>query len=599
MSDVTVVVTEETTRVISTPEEVTRVVTVAEQGPPGPAGTTDHGALTGLGDDDHTQYLNNTRGDARYYTKTQLDSGQLDSRYYTETEVNTMLGSYQLTSEKGVAGGYASLDGGGKVPLSQLPSSLMIYKGVWNASTNTPTLSDGTGTSGWVYRVTVAGSQNLGSGSISFNVGDYVIHNGTSWEKSDTTDAVDSVNGLTGTVTLTTTNIAEGTNLYFTSSRFNTAFSAKSTTDLLEGSNLYFTNARARSAISASGVISYNSTTGAFTLPLTSAQIIVGNASNIAAAVSMSGDITITNAGVTAIGTNKVTNAMIRQSAARSVIGRATSSTGNVADISAVSGSSNVLAENGTGAIGWSLIKDSNIAASGTANIAVNKLAAQTANRAAQFGTGGFLEPSSVNTTELSFLSGATSNIQSQIDNVGGKDISYNRRMTNSTFQRLFSPLTTGGATTEIDATGDEIWYFPVTCPRSWSANKAWCEVVTTGMGEFIIGIYSDDDMKPRALIGNTATLSEAVAVFSDYISASGDAGTVWVALHMKSSGGTFRAKVAAEVVNIMGFSVDFGSDACPIGYRESYTWTGSLPGSANPTQYYTSRMPLLGFETG
>lgn len=29
-------------------------------------GVTDHGALTGLADDDHTQYLNNTRGDARY-----------------------------------------------------------------------------------------------------------------------------------------------------------------------------------------------------------------------------------------------------------------------------------------------------------------------------------------------------------------------------------------------------------------------------------------------------------------------------------------------------------------------------------------------------
>lgn len=29
-------------------------------------GVTDHGLLTGLGDDDHAQYLNNTRGDARY-----------------------------------------------------------------------------------------------------------------------------------------------------------------------------------------------------------------------------------------------------------------------------------------------------------------------------------------------------------------------------------------------------------------------------------------------------------------------------------------------------------------------------------------------------
>lgn len=35
-----------------------------------PPGVTDHGALTGLGDDDHTQYHNDTRGDIRYHTKT-------------------------------------------------------------------------------------------------------------------------------------------------------------------------------------------------------------------------------------------------------------------------------------------------------------------------------------------------------------------------------------------------------------------------------------------------------------------------------------------------------------------------------------------------
>lgn len=37
-------------------------------------GVTDHGALTGLSDDDHPQYLNNARGDARYYTQPQVDS---------------------------------------------------------------------------------------------------------------------------------------------------------------------------------------------------------------------------------------------------------------------------------------------------------------------------------------------------------------------------------------------------------------------------------------------------------------------------------------------------------------------------------------------
>lgn len=57
----------------------------------GGGGVTDHGLLTGLADDDHTQYHNDARGDARYYTKTQLDAGQLDTRYYTESEVNTLL----------------------------------------------------------------------------------------------------------------------------------------------------------------------------------------------------------------------------------------------------------------------------------------------------------------------------------------------------------------------------------------------------------------------------------------------------------------------------------------------------------------------------
>jgi hypothetical protein len=43
----------------------------------------------------------------------------------------------------------------------------------------------------------------------------------------------------------TTTDLAEGTNLYYTAARFDTAFSAKSTTDLTEGTNLYYTTTRA------------------------------------------------------------------------------------------------------------------------------------------------------------------------------------------------------------------------------------------------------------------------------------------------------------------------------------------------------------------
>jgi hypothetical protein len=114
----------------------------------------------------------------------------------------------EQTSAKGVANGYASLDSGGKVPITQLPSSIMEYQGTWNASTNSPTLADGTGSTGDVYRVSVGAARNLGSGSITFDVGDYCIYNGTIWQKSDTTDAVSSVAGRTGDITLAAADVS-------------------------------------------------------------------------------------------------------------------------------------------------------------------------------------------------------------------------------------------------------------------------------------------------------------------------------------------------------------------------------------------------------
>lgn len=68
---------------------------------------------------------------------------------------------------------------------------------------------------------------------------------------------------------------------------------------------------------------------------LTAANILVGSAGNVATSVAMSGDITIGNTGVTAIGVNKVLNTMLRQGAALSIIGRSANSLGDVADISA------------------------------------------------------------------------------------------------------------------------------------------------------------------------------------------------------------------------------------------------------------------------
>ena len=110
----------------------------------------------------------------------------------------------------GAASGVASLDSGGKVPVAQLPSTTMLYQGAWNASTNTPTLADGTGVNGDVYRASVAGTQNLGSGSQTWAVGDLVIYNGTIWQHCPAADGVSSVNGNTGAVTVNAINQLTG-----------------------------------------------------------------------------------------------------------------------------------------------------------------------------------------------------------------------------------------------------------------------------------------------------------------------------------------------------------------------------------------------------
>jgi hypothetical protein len=146
------------------------------------------------------------------------------------------------TKDAGAANGVASLDAGGKVPVSELPAAVLgalSYQGTWDAATNTPTLTSSVGTKGYYYVVSVAGNTNL-NGITDWLVGDWAVFNGSIWQKVDNTETVTSVNGLTGAVVLTTTNIAEGT-------------------------NLYYTDGRARAAISAGTGISYNNTTGVVT----------------------------------------------------------------------------------------------------------------------------------------------------------------------------------------------------------------------------------------------------------------------------------------------------------------------------------------------
>ena len=69
-------------------------------------------------------------------------------------------------------------------PRATFSRSDTASSGDWNASTNSPGLTDGSGTTNQYYRVSVAGTQDLGSGSITYAVGDYVKYSGSVWYKT-------------------------------------------------------------------------------------------------------------------------------------------------------------------------------------------------------------------------------------------------------------------------------------------------------------------------------------------------------------------------------------------------------------------------------
>lgn len=111
---------------------------------------------------------------------------------------------YLLASLLAQANGVASLGSDSKIPTSQLPDAVLgalKYQSTWNATTNTPAIpAAAAGNKGWYYVVSVAGTTSIG-GITDWEIGDWLVSNGTAWQKIDNTDQVVSVAGLKGIIT--------------------------------------------------------------------------------------------------------------------------------------------------------------------------------------------------------------------------------------------------------------------------------------------------------------------------------------------------------------------------------------------------------------
>ena len=151
-----------------------------------------------------------------YATQTAL-SGKQDVLGYTPEDA----------SKKGANNGYAPLNNLGKIDTTYIPDSVLgqlHYMGTYNAASGSFPMGSSKGD----YYI----ANSNGTGALStYLIGDWLVYNGTTWDKVDNTDAVASVNGKMGTVVLTTADVADSTDKRYVTQAEKTILSNTSNTN--------------------------------------------------------------------------------------------------------------------------------------------------------------------------------------------------------------------------------------------------------------------------------------------------------------------------------------------------------------------------------
>lgn len=163
----------------------------------GTPGTITGSSTNSVSAEGHTHQISITKADVGL---SNVDNTS-DANKPISTATQAALDGKINVTEKGAAGGVVPLNSNQKIDNSYISDSILgqvNYVGVWDASTNTPTLPETPTEKGVYYVVSVGGS----FAGLTFEVGDWIISNGEVWEKVDNTDAVSSVAGKTGVVVL-------------------------------------------------------------------------------------------------------------------------------------------------------------------------------------------------------------------------------------------------------------------------------------------------------------------------------------------------------------------------------------------------------------
>ncbi len=132
-----------------------------------------------------------------------------------------------------------------------------------------------------------------------------------------------------------------------------------------------------------------------------------------------------------------------------------------------------------------------------------------------------------------------------------------------------------GAASSTLAAAADFIYVVPFIVPNTGTYTRISVHVQAAGSNNMRLGIYSDTNGVPNALVLDAGTVSVASTGQKNItISQSLSAGVYWLAFLAQSGGTSIFAAPAAGVNNILGMS----DSSTPIGaLRRSFTY-GALP---------------------
>lgn len=175
----------------------------------------------------------------------------IDALASLQTQINNL-----IPSQTGNAGKFLTTNGS-SLSWAAVAGGLS-YQGTWNASTNTPTLTSGVGINGYYYVVATAGSTNL-DGITDWQIGDWLLFNGTAWQKIDQSDIIQSIASADSSVTVTTTGPAVDLAVY-SSPRLIAQVRNETGATLTKGTVVYISGASGNKATVAKALATSDST---------------------------------------------------------------------------------------------------------------------------------------------------------------------------------------------------------------------------------------------------------------------------------------------------------------------------------------------------